>query len=560
MVGMVTCNYCGGKAVFVFDNIVRCDYCGKLYSTVNGELSSVDPEKLYSIAVDMSKNQDEDVLKKAIEIFDVLGGYKDSATLANSGRRMIAQSRVQEEERRLAAERQAEQERIENEKKIFEEKQKTKIKRIIIATVSAVAIGAVVISVLSNLNKSSAYSEALELYNNGLYEEAMVVFDDLGDYSDASTYASTIDAFLIERESKYEKGISYYERGAYGECVACLADISDYLDSKSYIDKSSEAIYQQASDHFNSGNYEKAKELLVQVPEGASKYMDAELMLVDIDEIITEQTNAANYEYAVECYDNGDYETAQRVFIDLSNYEETGMYLSSIGEHFYKIAEELFDTNNYLECGNVLVKIDEQTEWDGYCKSMELYRAASELYINDVTHTAKALCRAEGQTAMEAYIESTVCSLLSVEDAGVLKEECFVEKINLAEEQPLAGNADEFWCGTSDYTDNMGNKYVNQIYCVRETRELTYALDSRYTVLSATFGLRETDNDIEDGVWIEFYGDGKKIGETIHFYAGVRPNSIELDVTGVNDLQILAKSNVKYWGAFLLTDGIFVSE
>jgi len=129
--------------------------------------------------------------------------------------------------------------------------------------VSAVVVIVVVINVIVNYNKSLAYNDAVELYGAGQYEEARAVFDDLGDYSDASTYVSTIDTFLMERESLYEKGISYYERGAYSECITSLVDISDYLDSKSYIDKSAEAIYQQASDCLGSGNYEKAKELLV---------------------------------------------------------------------------------------------------------------------------------------------------------------------------------------------------------------------------------------------------------------------------------------------------------
>ena len=129
MVEMTKCNSCGGITVFVSDSIVKCDYCGKLYSTVNGELGLADSEKLYSNAVNMSMNKDEESLKKAIEIFEALGGYKDSPILADSCRGMIAQSRVEAEERRLVAERQAELEQIESKRKEIEEKQNAKIKR-----------------------------------------------------------------------------------------------------------------------------------------------------------------------------------------------------------------------------------------------------------------------------------------------------------------------------------------------------------------------------------------------------------------------------------------------
>lgn len=214
---MTKCNTCGGTTVFISGSIVKCEYCGRLYSATNGELSIADPERLYSSAVSMSKSQNEETLKSAIETFEALGSYKDSSALANSCRGMIAQSRVQAEEQRLAAERQAEIEKIENEKRAFEEKQKAKVRGIVIAAVSAVAAIAVIIGVISNLNKSSSYNQAMELYSKRQYEEAREIFNDLGDYSDAATYVSTIDSFLTERESKYEKGVGYYEKGAYSE-------------------------------------------------------------------------------------------------------------------------------------------------------------------------------------------------------------------------------------------------------------------------------------------------------------------------------------------------------
>ena len=491
---MTNCNSCGGTTVFVAGNIVKCEYCGRLYSTSDGELSDAVPEQLYSSAVSMSKSQNEETLKSAIEIFEALGSYKDSATLANSCRGMIAKSRMEAEERRLAAERQAELERIQSEKRAFEEKQKAKIRRIVLAAVSAVAVIAVGISIISNSNKSFSYSKAVELYSIGQYEEAREAFNDLGDYSDAATYVSTIDNFLTERESKYEKGVSYYEKGAYIECIAALGDISGYLDSEDYIEKSVEAIYQQATQCYDAGEFEEAKELLEKIPESSSKNMDAEILLADIEEILIEQTNAANYEQAKEYYDNGDYETAQRLFIGLGNYEESTTYLATIGTNYYEQANELFKQKEYVKCGEVLQYIDTAGEWNDYLKANELLKNATSAYIDEISKEARAICRSEGYSSMVTFVDSKVCVLLPKEQASSLKQECTVEVVSFEDLEPYVEGNFMYERGYSK-TDTMGNTYA---YAFRGYMDIEdggayaiYDISGRYKYFNATVAVNE---------------------------------------------------------------------
>ncbi len=554
---MQNCYSCGGTTAFISGSIVKCEYCGRLYSTSNGELSLADPERLYSSAVTMSKSKNEDTLKSAIETFEALGSYKDSSVLANSCRGMIAQSRVEAEERRLAAERQEELERIEREKRAFEDKQNAKIRGIVIAAVSAVAVIAVAISVISNSNKSASYNKAVELYSMGQYEEAREVFNDLGDYSDAATYVLTIDNFLTERESKYEKGVSYYEKGAYSECITSLADISGYLDSESYIEKSVEAIYQQATEYYDAGDMEKAKELLGKIPGSSSKSMDAELLLADIEEIIIEQANAENYEQAKGYYDNGDYETAQRLFMNLGNYEESSMYLSFIGDNYYKQATDLFNQKQYVQCGEVLQHIDTAEEWTEYVVAVELEQNASNAYVVTIREEAENICRSEGYAAMASYIDGLICNILDTEVATRLKEECTVEIAWLHEMNALTGDSDRFWY-TCTTEDNLGNDYKFMVSCGADgySHEIIYALDGKYTILSGNLGVRRNDSSI----WMEFYGDGTLIGETIHFDSDTRPYTFEINVTGVTDLMIKTNSTSIHNSGFLLTDGFKVSE
>lgn len=554
---MTNCNLCGGTTVFISSGIVKCEYCGRLYSTSNGELNAADPERLYSNAVSMSKSSNEDTLKSAIETFEALGSYKDSSALANSCRGMIAQSRVEAEERRLAAERQAELDRIESEKRSFEEKQKAKIRGIVIAAVSAVAVLVVAISIISNSNKVSSYNKAMELYSMGQYEEARAAFSDLGDYSDAATYVSTIDNFLTERESKYERGISYYEKGAYSECITSLADISGYLDSEDYVEKSVEAIYQQATECYDAGEFEKAKELLGKIPDSSSKNMDAELLLTDIEETIIAQTNAANYEKAKEYYDNGDYETAQRLFISLGNYEDSATYLSAIGTSYYEKASNLFNQKEYVQCEEILQYIDAVEEWGEYDKTQELLKSTKEEYQALVYEAAKQLCRSEGYSAMCNYIDGSICGLLDELDASSMKEkgkeyipvkltEIYVMTENLKHKDELSNAKDIF---QNEYEYGLEYSYISsQRYTVdKGYHDIdiidTYLLNGEFSKFTATLTPSESWRREGNGgekygtVIFTIYGDGIQLYST-SLWRTTNPKDIDIDVSGIERLEI----------------------
>ncbi len=540
---MTNCNSCGGTTAFISGSIVKCEYCGKLYSTTNGELSLADPERLYSSAVTMSKSKNKDTLKSAIETFEALGSYKDSSVLANSCRGMIAQSRVEAEERRLAAERQEELERIEREKRAFEDKQKAKIRGIVIAAVSAIAVIAVAISVISNSNKSASYNKAVELYSMGQYEEAREVFNDLGDYSDAATYVSTIDNFLTERESKYEKGVSYYEKGAYSECITSLADISGYLDSESYIEKSVEALYQQATEQFDVGDFEKAKELLGRIPN-SSKSMDAELLLADIEEAIIEQTNAANYEQAKGYYGNGDYEMAQRLFISLGNYEDSAMYLSAIGTSYYEQASNLFNQKEYVQCGEVLQYIDTAEEWTEYALAVELKGVVANTYKESVAIEAKNICRSEGYSAMVVYVNEKICNILSNDEANLLKEECTVKVISLSDLTPYYKTGNGVGIET-DGKDTMGNTYSYALegdesevpWTKFVESSWTYDIGGEYCFLTATVAVENTSGQKFENGKIKIYGDNILLWSDENIGANTKPYPIQVDISGVTDLK-----------------------
>ncbi|MGN0384829.1 MAG: NPCBM/NEW2 domain-containing protein [Lachnospiraceae bacterium] len=165
-------------------------------------------------------------------------------------------------------------------------------------------------------------------------------------------------------------------------------------------------------------------------------------------------------------------------------------------------------------------------------------------------------CESESAEQEQSVVEAEEPT---AEMEGTIVEE-EIETVNLVDMKPFVGKTDDFWYGGT-VEDNLGNEYDYHIYCGAESysEEITYALDGKYVTLTADFGLRDADNDIKKYIWIEFYGDGKKIGQTTKFTAGVRPCSLELDVSGVNDLKIVTNADSIHQSGFLVTNGIFVS-
>lgn len=130
-------------------------------------------------------------------------------------------------------------------------------------------------------------------------------------------------------------------------------------------------------------------------------------------------------------------------------------------------------------------------------------------------------------------------------------------KKKLFEMQPLIGSIVDFACTlTFDNQDNLGNKYPNGYFLnLIKDKSITFALDGKYSKLTGDLALDSSSNSIRDGAWLEFYSNGELIGTTEHLYAGVRPITFEIDITGVKDLEI--RENYTQ-SAILLTNGFYV--
>lgn len=98
---MGKCVECGGNISYVTKDILKCEYCGKLYSEIDGNLKSANQASIYETAVMKSQSTNPETLEEAIELFSILGSYKNSGSLEYQCRNQIHQNKIAQEEKNL---------------------------------------------------------------------------------------------------------------------------------------------------------------------------------------------------------------------------------------------------------------------------------------------------------------------------------------------------------------------------------------------------------------------------------------------------------------------------
>ena len=116
------CSNCGSEILITNDHIVKCGYCGKIYSVkeqnVGDEVSDIN--SLYREAMKNASSSSILDIELAIDYFDLLGDYKDSnrrKQKAIEDKAKIIEDKRKAEENRIQAEKAKENARIESEKR-----------------------------------------------------------------------------------------------------------------------------------------------------------------------------------------------------------------------------------------------------------------------------------------------------------------------------------------------------------------------------------------------------------------------------------------------------------
>lgn len=240
-----------------------------------------------------------------------LNGYRDVEELRKQAEQRYEECRNAEEKERKAKER--------------------KNKRLTVAFVLAVLIACVVgWFVVTQVIPNNKYQQAVALRENGQYGEAIDVFTELGDYSDAAAQIA---------ETKYQQAIALRETGKYKSVIAAFTELGDYGDAAAQI---TETKYQQAVALRENGRYDDAITAFVELGD----YSDAKVQIADIKEI--------KYQQAVTLRENGQYDDAIAAFAELGDYSDAAQQLS---EMKYQQANNLNAAARYDEAYAIYVTL-----------------------------------------------------------------------------------------------------------------------------------------------------------------------------------------------------------
>ena len=206
----------------------------------------------------MNSNAEKDVIK-AIDLFKSIIDWKDSEQKikechsrieeirAKAEADRIERERIAVEEARIAEEQRIERERVaEIERK--EKAKKAKRNKIIALIVGGAAILSVASVVVFNtiISPLMKYNEAIALVDSGRYNDAIVIFEELGNYRNSQ------DMIL---SAKYSCAVELMNNKDYNGAKVLFDDLGEYQDS---VDQAKEAVYLYATSMMAEKKYLEA--------------------------------------------------------------------------------------------------------------------------------------------------------------------------------------------------------------------------------------------------------------------------------------------------------------
>ena len=169
-------------AANVFESIIDFKDSKELKAKCIKIQEEIRKNKIYESAnVDFQSNKIS-ILENAKKQFESISGWKDSDELAQACQVKIEEMKAKEEQEKIDRERRAEERRI---AAIARNKKNKKIAKIVIPSISIVIT--FLILLFSVYIPNTKYNQAVELMESGSYEEASVIFKELGSYKDSES-------------------------------------------------------------------------------------------------------------------------------------------------------------------------------------------------------------------------------------------------------------------------------------------------------------------------------------------------------------------------------------
>ncbi len=311
----------------------------------------------------------------ALDMFSKIETYKDSPEYIKKCNKAISELKAEREEKEKA-----EQKRLRRKKR----RKTVLVCAILILVVMAVSAYFVYTKVIYPAER---YDHGIEELEAGNYDEAVEIFEKLGDYKDSSKMVD---------ESKYQKALSMFDSRKYDEAIEIFTQLADYKDSKNKVDESK---YEIAMNLYEAGKTYDSYVLFGQIEsfkDAASirqKIIDGAIS--DIDKCVSEDRydDAKNIiaEYSLDDIYTEDYID----FLEGKKLFESAIIVDEkieINKEMLERAIKLFTRNNYVDadkyysaCDVILdlkdkhIKISELSDYSSIPQCKEIYNRITEV-------------------------------------------------------------------------------------------------------------------------------------------------------------------------------------
>ena len=272
---------------------------------------SIRKEQVYRNAVKLASYRTVHELTQALEQFRSIPGHKDADLQIDTCQRKLAELQLREENRRRKQERQEEMDALSG-------KPKPGKKIVLPLLLTVAALAAIAVAFLMVILPMLRYSKANELYTDGKYEEAIAVFEKLGDYKDSQMRLET-----CQKDLNYAQAVASYNDQKYEEAISAFASLNGYKDSADLLWASAVQLHQQrerdrydaATKLFQTGRYEEA----IAAFTALDGYKDSAAQIEACNTAIMDRA----YSTAVALYETGKYKEAIAAFTALDGYKDS---------------------------------------------------------------------------------------------------------------------------------------------------------------------------------------------------------------------------------------------
>ena len=215
------------------------------------------------------------------------------------------------------------------------------------------AVGAFACVVAFNIYKSTVltpaknYKQASLLLESGQYKDAMVIFENLGDYKDSAIKLEETKQFVLDQD--YLSAEKLLAACSYEEALKAFENLGNYKDSQTRCEEIKNLIlerdYADADALLTSGEYEKA----IAAFQSLGDYKDSPARCEEIKNLILER----NYAEADALLASGEYEEAFKAFESLGAFKDSKEKCEEITERIlerdYAEAIKLFELGEYQD-------------------------------------------------------------------------------------------------------------------------------------------------------------------------------------------------------------------